>query len=116
MNTPPKPPGPDSGPRVEEIPEGDDRLRLVCPDCGFIHYDNPKVVATAEIFFLVIPLSIGFMGMMQVANASFNARGLPRPALVISILRGVVLGIPLAVLGDFLPGEFSEHCTAVVDD
>ncbi len=66
--------------------------------------DNAQVVATAEVFFLCIPLSIGFMGMMQVANASFNARGLPRPALVISILRGVVLGIPLAVLGDFLWG------------
>ena len=25
-------------------PEGDDRHRLVCRDCGFIQYDNPKVV------------------------------------------------------------------------
>lgn len=66
--------------------------------------DNPKVVATAEIFFLCIPLSIGFMGMMQVANSSFNARGLPRPALVISLLRGIIIGIPLTVLGDMLWG------------
>ncbi len=66
--------------------------------------DNPQVVATAEVFFLIIPLSIGFMGMMQVANSSFNARGLPRPALIISLLRGVLLGIPLAVVGDILWG------------
>ena len=66
--------------------------------------DNPRVVATAEIFFLCIPLSIGFMGMMQVANSSFNARGLPRPALVISLLRGLLVGIPLAVVGDILLG------------
>lgn len=66
--------------------------------------DNPKVVATAEIFFLCIPLSIGFMGMMQVANSSFNARGLPRPALIISLLRGIIIGIPLTVLGDMLWG------------
>ncbi len=26
------------------MPEGDDRERLVCRDCGFIHYENPKVV------------------------------------------------------------------------
>ncbi len=26
------------------IPEGDDRERLTCPDCGFVQYDNPKVV------------------------------------------------------------------------
>ena len=35
-----KPPGPS----VRSIPEGDSRERLVCPDCGFISYDNPKVV------------------------------------------------------------------------
>jgi Na+-driven multidrug efflux pump len=65
---------------------------------------NPQVVETAEVFFLIIPLSIGFMGMMQVANSSFNARGLPRPALVISLLRGIVIGIPLTVAGDMLWG------------
>jgi len=32
------------GPVVEMIPEGDDRPRLVCPDCGFINYRNPLVV------------------------------------------------------------------------
>ena len=66
--------------------------------------DNPQVVATAEVFFLCIPLSIGFMGMMQVANSSFNARGLPRPALIISLLRGLIVGIPLTILGDLLWG------------
>jgi len=33
------------GSRVElAIPEGDDRQRHVCPDCGAIHYQNPKMV------------------------------------------------------------------------
>ncbi|MFC0820117.1 NUDIX hydrolase [Moraxella marmotae] len=26
------------------IPDGDSRQRLVCPNCGFIHYDNPKMI------------------------------------------------------------------------
>ncbi|WP_022728060.1 NUDIX hydrolase [Fodinicurvata sediminis] len=26
------------------VPEGDDRERLVCRDCGFVHYQNPKIV------------------------------------------------------------------------
>ena len=30
-----------------EIPEGDDRPRLVCSGCGFIRYENPKVVVGA---------------------------------------------------------------------
>ena len=35
------------GPSVRVIPEGDDRLRLTCPDCGFIAYENPKIVVGA---------------------------------------------------------------------
>jgi len=30
---------------VREVPDGDDRPRLVCGDCGFIQYENPKIVA-----------------------------------------------------------------------
>lgn len=33
------------GPSVWTVPEGDERERLTCLDCGFIHYDNPKVIA-----------------------------------------------------------------------
>ncbi len=32
------------GPTVQKIPEGDDRPRLVCPDCGYIEYENPRIV------------------------------------------------------------------------
>ncbi|HXA68926.1 MAG TPA: zinc ribbon domain-containing protein, partial [Stellaceae bacterium] len=30
------------GPSVRTVPEGDTRERVVCPDCGFIAYENPK--------------------------------------------------------------------------
>jgi ADP-ribose pyrophosphatase YjhB (NUDIX family) len=33
-----------SGPSQRAIPEGDDRERLVCVECGFVLYDNPKIV------------------------------------------------------------------------
>lgn len=29
---------------VERMPRGDDRQRHVCPDCGTVHYQNPKIV------------------------------------------------------------------------
>ncbi|MBV6633306.1 MAG: NUDIX hydrolase [Alphaproteobacteria bacterium] len=32
------------GPVNRRVPEGDDRERLVCDDCGFINYENPKIV------------------------------------------------------------------------
>ncbi len=39
----------EAGPRVRSVPEGDDRERLTCPDCGFIAYENPKMVAGAVV-------------------------------------------------------------------
>ena len=29
---------------VSAVPEGDNRRRLVCADCGFVNYENPKIV------------------------------------------------------------------------
>jgi ADP-ribose pyrophosphatase YjhB (NUDIX family) len=37
-------PSPPRGPSQRVIPEGDDRERLVCVECGFVLYDNPKIV------------------------------------------------------------------------
>lgn len=31
----------------EQIPDGDDRERKVCHDCGWIHYENPKLIVGA---------------------------------------------------------------------
>ena len=62
--------------------------------------DNQVVHEVATAFFLIIPLSIGFMGIMQIASSSFNARGLPMPALVISIVRTVIVYIPLAIIAN----------------
>jgi len=35
---------PPPGSFIRRVPEGDDRERLVCRECGFVHYENPKVV------------------------------------------------------------------------
>jgi ADP-ribose pyrophosphatase YjhB (NUDIX family) len=32
------------GPSVRGIPEGDNRERMICTDCGYVLYDNPKIV------------------------------------------------------------------------
>ena len=31
------------------VPEGDDRLRQVCDHCGFIAYENPKLVVGSVV-------------------------------------------------------------------
>jgi len=38
-----------SGPTIRMVPEGDNRERLVCGECGYIQYDNPLIVAGAVI-------------------------------------------------------------------
>ena len=65
---------------------------------------NPVVVEVAEAFFLVVPASMGLMGVMQVASSCFNARGRPMPAFVISLGRAFALHVPLAILGNLLWG------------
>ena len=44
------PTGQTVGPSVYKVPVGDDRERLVCAECGFIHYENPKIAAAVEPF------------------------------------------------------------------
>ena len=56
---------PEGGPRVLEIPEGDNRERLVCPDCGFINYENPKIVVGAVV---------GYGGKIMLCRRDINPR------------------------------------------
>ncbi len=32
---------------IAKVPDGDNRTRLVCPDCGYVEYTNPKIVVGA---------------------------------------------------------------------
>jgi len=41
-------PDPDP-PFIRKVPQGDDRERLVCNDCGFVYYQNPKVVVGSVV-------------------------------------------------------------------
>ena len=66
--------------------------------------DNPTVIEVSVWFFYIIPLSIGFMGMTQIASSCFNALGKPTPSLVISILRALAISVPLSILGNHLFG------------
>jgi ADP-ribose pyrophosphatase YjhB (NUDIX family) len=45
----PRPPPPPPRPFSRATPPGDDRERLVCGDCGFILFDNPKIVVGSVV-------------------------------------------------------------------
>jgi ADP-ribose pyrophosphatase YjhB (NUDIX family) len=63
--TPPSDGSAEIGPRVLEIPEGDNRERLVCPDCGFINYENPKIVVGSVV---------GYDGKILLCRRDINPR------------------------------------------
>ena len=66
--------------------------------------DDPEVVETACNYLLIGPLSVGFMGVMSIATHSFNSLGKPVPPLILSLLQMIAVGIPLALLGNYLWG------------
>jgi ADP-ribose pyrophosphatase YjhB (NUDIX family) len=34
---------------VRQVPEGDDRERLICPECGHVDYENPKIIVGSVV-------------------------------------------------------------------
>lgn len=61
---------------------------------------EPELVATAGWFLLIVPISFGLMGIGQVASSLFIALGKPMPPTILSVLRTIVVYIPLALLFD----------------
>lgn len=70
---------------------------------GLISSD-PEVVSVAATYLYVVPITLGFMGMVNVANASFNALSKPLPPLVLSLARLLAVYVPLAILASHLFG------------
>lgn len=36
---------------IRQVPDGDNRERLMCADCGFVAYENPKIVVGSVVSF-----------------------------------------------------------------
>ena len=63
--------------------------------------DDADVIGAAYDYMLIVPITFGFFGVTMMATTYFVALGRPMPSLVISILRMVVVQIPLALVLDF---------------
>ena len=66
--------------------------------------DDVDVIEAAVHFMLIVPITFGFFGVTMMATSYFVALGQPMPSFVISMLRMVVVQIPLAVVFDFFFG------------
>ena len=59
--------------------------------------DDPSLVDISVTYLHIVPFSIGFMGLIHVANHSFNAIRKPLPGLLLSIARLLIVYIPMAL-------------------
>ena len=64
-----------------------------------IFANDPAVIRTAEQYFRILGISYGFQGIVMLTSSSFNGLNRPHPSAAISILRMLVLYVPLAWVG-----------------
>lgn len=63
---------------------------------------DPQVVATTALYLSIVCLSYGCQGIIESNASTFNALNRPLPAAGLSIMRMLVLYVPLALLGSRL--------------
>ncbi|MBJ00487.1 MAG: MATE family efflux transporter [Halobacteriovoraceae bacterium] len=61
--------------------------------------EDPEVVSLGALYFQIVPISFGFLGMRLIACSSFNAMGKPFSSTLLVIFNMVVLYLPLVFLG-----------------
>jgi len=66
--------------------------------------DSPEVITVTRTFLWIAPVSYGAYGIVMVVNAAFNGLGNPMPGVAISVVRILVLYVPLAWIGRELFG------------
>ena len=76
--------------------------------------DDPLVQEAAYDYLLIGPLAVGAMGVVYNATHCFNALGKPMPPLIISLLRMIVINIPLVLIGNYFWGYMGIYFGTVV--
>ena len=79
--------------------------------------DSDTVVGVAKSFLLIAPIGYAGYGMVMTVNAAFNGLGQPLPGVVVSLMRTILLYVPLALLGRHfygIVGIFAAYAAANV--
>lgn len=61
--------------------------------------DDGMVIEMTRSYFLIIGASYGFLGLVMLSTASFNGINKPYPSAIFSIIRMLILYVPLAWIG-----------------
>ena len=65
---------------------------------------NVTVINSASLFLLIAPISYGAYGVVMTMNAAFNGMGKPVPAVAISLIRMIVIYVPMAYFLQYFLG------------
>ena len=79
--------------------------------------DNDAVISVTRLFLWIAPLGYGGYGLVMAINASFNGLGKPMPGVVVSLLRTIILYVPLALIAQHwygMVGIFAAYAAANV--
>lgn len=60
---------------------------------------NQEVIKISSMYFYILPISYGGLGLIMVSNSTFNALGMPFKSSFVTILRMIVLYLPMAYIG-----------------
>ena len=71
-----------------------------------IFTDNLAVIEITKKYFYIMGASYGFQGLVMLSTASFNGINKPYPSAIFSIIRMLVLYVPLAWLGSRIFGIY----------
>lgn len=64
-----------------------------------IFSDNPEINRVGTLFLLIAPIGYAGYGLVMATNAAFNGLGKPMPGVVVSLMRTILLYVPLALVG-----------------
>lgn len=82
-----------------------------------IFSDNEAVVSVTRLFLWIAPIGYAGYGLVMTVNAAFNGLGKPMPGVVVSLMRTILLYVPLAVIGKHfygIAGIFAAYAAANV--
>lgn len=79
-------------------------LGLGARSLSTIFNPDPAVISVSAQYLVIVPISYGAAGLLQVASTAFNAMGKPTPSIVMTITHMVGCYIPLAYIGGRLAG------------
>ena len=74
-------------------------LALVSGALPTLFSDNDTVLSVARMFLVIAPIGYAGYGLVMTINAAFNGMGKPMPGVIVSLMRTILLYVPLALLG-----------------